>query len=463
MSSENDRVDDHRDSGGVPRVRAVVLNYNGGDHVVRCVDALLATRWPQDRLDVVVVDNASSDGSDAEIARRFPSVTILPTGENLGFPANNQAMGEVAGLESPDHIALVNNDAFVDPDWLEPLVSALDADPGLGAVCPRIRFARDFVDVTIRADAVVPGRGDPRQLGVQLHGVRVDGDDVWADAQRFEGFWGVEQAPDGPFEWTDAEARLRVPVGVDGAVPERVQLTLQSDGTRTVTLDGGAGPVTVEVGEQPATVEVALAGRPYPVVNNVGSVLVEGGWGADRGFLEPDDGRYDGAADVFAWCGGGVLLRRRYLDEVGLFDDRFFLYYEDTDLSWRGRARGWSYRYVPEAEVRHLHAASSGEGSALFQHYVERNRLLMLVKNGPARLVLSAVVSFLIATASYARRDIVAPVLRRHRPNPTLTYRRLRSFGGFLRLAPRGVLHRWRNRRAQVVDDAELLDWAVPR
>ena len=52
---------------------------------------------------------------------------------------------------------------------------------------------------------------------------------------------------------------------------------------------------------------------------------------------------------MFAWCGGGVLLRPRYLADVGLFDERFFLYYEDTDLSWRGRSRGWRYRYVPEA------------------------------------------------------------------------------------------------------------------
>ena len=89
---------------------------------------------------------------------------------------------------------------------------------------------------------------------------------------------------------------------------------------------------------------------------------------------------------MFAWCGGSVLLRPAYLADVGLFDDDFFLYYEDTDLSWRGRSRGWRYRYVPEARARHVHAASTGEGSPVFQHYVERNRLLMLVKNAPPRL-----------------------------------------------------------------------------
>ena len=89
----------------------------------------------------------------------------------------------------------------------------------------------------------------------------------------------------------------------------------------------------------------------------------------------------------------GCCCGKRYLQEVGLFDERFFLYYEDTDIAWRGRSRGWRYRYVPEARFRHIHAASSGEGSALFQHYVERNRLLMLVKNAPSRLALGAVVA----------------------------------------------------------------------
>ena len=78
-------------------------------------------------------------------------------------------------------------------------------------------------------------------------------------------------------------------------------------------------------------------------------------------------------ADVFAWCGGSVLFRPSYLADVGLFDERFFLYYEDTDLSWRGAARGWRYRYVPEAVTRHVHAASTGEGSPVFQYYVERH------------------------------------------------------------------------------------------
>ncbi len=113
-------------------------------------------------------------------------------------------------------------------------------------------------------------------------------------------------------------------------------------------------------GDEPVWVDVELGGEPFDVINNAGSALYPHGFGGDRGFLERDRGQYDEPAEVFAWCGGAVLLRRAYLDDVGLFDERLFLYYEDTDLSWRGRLRGWRYLYVPTSVVRHRHAAVVG-------------------------------------------------------------------------------------------------------
>ena len=76
---------------------------------------------------------------------------------------------------------------------------------------------------------------------------------------------------------------------------------------------------------------------------------------------------------------------------VGWFDDDFFLYYEDTDLSWRLRSRGWPIRYEPTAVLRHLHSASSTEWSPLWIFHVDRNRLLMLTKNATAPVALRAV------------------------------------------------------------------------
>jgi GT2 family glycosyltransferase len=439
-----------------PRVRAVVLNYNGGRHVVDCVEALTRTDWPAEDFEVVVVDNASADGSDGELRRRFPDVELRPTGANLGFPANNVAMRD---LDDVDFVALVNNDAFVEPGWLAPLVAELERDPELGASCPRIVFADRFLDLTISSPTFRPGTGDGRDLGVRLSGVEVGGRDVWRDAQRVRGFWGLEHGPaeEPQFEWTQGEALVRVPVPGPEATTVRLRLAAEAD--KKVVVDGDE----VVVGPTPQWFDVVLTGEPYDVVNNVGSVLVEGGYGADRGYLQRDEGQFDEPADVFAWCGGGVLLRKAYLEDIGLFDERFFLYYEDTDMAWRGRARGWRYRYVPPARIRHIHAASSGEGSAVFQHYVERNRLLMLLKNAPRGLALNAMWRYLLTTASYARRDVVSPMLRARRPNTVLLSRRVRSYLGVLRLLPVVLVARRRNRRAQVVDDAELVGWAVPQ
>lgn len=199
------------------------------------------------------------------------------------------------------------------------------------------------------------------------------------------------------------------------------------------------------------------------VIQNVGSQLVSGGYAGDRGYLEVDRGQYDEPADVFAWCGCSVLLRPRYLADAGLLDERLFLYYEDTDLSWRGRARGWRYRYVPEAVVRHVHTATSLEGSELFQYYVERNRLLVHLKNAPAGYALRAVGDWAWPTLRFAVRDAVSPLLHGRRPHVGLLRRRARAFAGFLRLAPAVLTERARARGHGSVDRGELRRWVVDR
>jgi GT2 family glycosyltransferase len=443
----------------LPRVRLVVLNYNGGDLVIRCVEHLERLDWPEDRLEIVVVDNASTDGSDDELERRT-RVRLLRSDRNLGFPGNNLGLADLDGL---DYVGLVNNDAFAEPGYLHPLVAALRADDAVGAACPKILLAPRFVDLRVGAPTQrVPG--DDRELGLRLSGLEVDGRDRWRDAGFADGWHPAEAGTrDGAaFRWCGGDALIRVPVE-PGATSPVARLRVSAGRPIVAWMGAGGDKVPVDVGEKPGWIEVPLAGEPYDVVNNVGSVLVEGGWGGDRGFLEPDVGQYDEPQDVFAWCGAGVLFPVAYLEDVGLFDERFFMYYEDTDLAWRGRARGWRYRYVPTAVLRHVHAATSVEGSPMFHHFVERNRLVMLTKNAPPRLALGAAVRFLLSTASYARRDVVRPVARGRRPSLGLVRARLRSFSGFLRLLPEALADRRRLRRAQRVHDEAITGWAVHR
>ena len=441
---------------GRPPVRVVVLNFNGGEHTLRSLRHLRALDWPSDELQLICVDNASSDGSVAAIEAELPEVEIRQVGRNDGFPANNLALGD---LDDVRYVALVNNDAFVEPDFLGPLVAALDDDPGLGAVCPKLVLAPRFGEVVVDSPPFDPGPGDGRALGVVLRGCEVDGVDVWRDTHTGRGGYGREADRSGTFEWLAPHGVVRVPVG-DGAAAGATLLLTAPDPV-TISVDGGAGAVEVRVGPEPTPVTVELTGERFDVVNNVGSELLTDGSGRDRGWLQRDDGQLDEPTEVFAWCGGAVLLRPEYLADAGLFDERFFLYYEDTDLAWRGRARGWRYRTVPRSVVRHLHAASSGEGSEVFAYHVERNRLLMLAKNASARMALAQVVRYILVTLSYGRRDVVRPLLGRRRPRLTVVRRRVVSFVGFQRLLGPMLSDRRRLRRRQQVADEALSTWWV--
>lgn len=443
----------------VPRIRLVVLNFNGGDLTLRSVEHLERLSWPEDRLEIVVVDNASHDGSDEVLAER-PRVRLIRSPRNGGFPFNNLALRD---LDDVDMVGLVNNDAFVEPDYLQPLVAALESGDRIGAACPKIVLAPQFLDLRITSPTERPPV-DSRDLGVRISAFEVDGKDGWRSTVYAGGCHHPEKGgPDEPeFRWCAGEALVRLPV-TPGAAAAAARIRLAAIRPMQVRLAGGADDVVVDVGTDPRWVDVPLAGVAYNLVNNVGSVLVEGGWGADRGFLEPDDGQYDEPCDVFAWCGAGVLFRRDYLRDVGVFDERFFMYYEDTDLSWRGQARGWRYRYVPGSLVRHVHAATSVEGSPMFQHYVERNRLVMLTKNAPRQLAVGAVGQFLLSTASYARRDLWGPLRRGRRPSTGVVRARLRSFAAYLRLVPALLRDRRRLRRRQTVHDEVLMGWAERR
>jgi hypothetical protein len=130
-------------------------------------------------------------------------------------------------------------------------------------------------------------------------------------------------------------------------------------------------------------------------------------------------------------------------------------------MAWRGRARGWRYRYAPTSKLRHVHSATSVEGSPLFQHYVERNRLVMLTKNAGRRQAAGAVFRFVLSTLSYAKRDVLRPMLRAKRPDVGLVRARLRSLFAYLRMAPVLVADRRKLRAAQTVSDEAIYSWAV--
>jgi GT2 family glycosyltransferase len=92
-------------------------------------------------------------------------------------------------------------------------------------------------------------------------------------------------------------------------------------------------------------------------------------------------------ADALLPSGSAALYRRAMLEDIGLFDESFFLYCEDTDLGLRAQWADWGCRYVAGAIVEHRYSHTAGRASPLKAYYVERNRLYTIVKNFPARML----------------------------------------------------------------------------
>lgn len=124
-------------------------------------------------------------------------------------------------------------------------------------------------------------------------------------------------------------------------------------------------------------------GRIY----STGINIFRNGTGIDRGIFEPDTGKYNCEDEVFGPCAGAALYRRSMLDEIGLFDEDFFLYMEDVDLAFRARASGWRCRYVPNARVIHEYGGTAGVESHISVYYGTRNSLWCVMKNFPARFL----------------------------------------------------------------------------
>jgi len=139
-----------------------------------------------------------------------------------------------------------------------------------------------------------------------------------------------------------------------------------------------------QVGMCASRVLLAGSGR----LDSAGMLLCLDGSSKQRGHGQrPEEFRRP--EEVLFPSGSAALYRRRMFEEVGGFDESFFLYCEDTDLGLRGRWAGWKCLYVPEAVVEHHYSQSAGRASRLKAYLVERNRVFLVLKNFPAGMFLA--------------------------------------------------------------------------
>jgi GT2 family glycosyltransferase len=250
-----------------PLVSVIVVNWNGREYLGECLDSLCRQTFPD--FEVIVVDNGSTDGSVEYLESQFPGFArILRNAENRGFSGgNNQGIKAARGR----YIALLNNDAQADRDWLKALMQAMQADHRLGMLASKIYL-----------------QGKPR------------------------------------------------------------------------------------------------------IIDNVGHLIFRDGLNRGRGRLEEDHGQFNEKEEVLFPSGCAALYRREMLEEIGLFDEDFFAYGDDTDIGLKGRLAGWKCLYIPQAVVYHRYSRSSGSYSPLKAFYVERNRVWIAVKYFPLPLLLQS-------------------------------------------------------------------------
>jgi N-acetylglucosaminyl-diphospho-decaprenol L-rhamnosyltransferase len=236
---------------GDQSLAVVIVTFNVREEIGACLDSLVGHTAPY-RTEIVIVDNASSDGTVDAVRARWPEVRVIETGANLGFArANNVGIRATRS----EFVLLLNPDTVIPPAAIPTLVRGLAGHPEAAAAGPRLVDERGFPELSFG--------------------------------------WAI-----GPF----GELRQKI---VGGLHNRRVR-------------------------------------RAVRLVDE---------WARQAGPRE--------------WISGAcLLLRRADLEEVGLLDERYFMYTEDVDLCVSLRKRGREILFVPQSEVLHLRGRSAGRNPA---------------------------------------------------------------------------------------------------
>lgn len=194
------------------------------------------------------------------------------------------------------------------------------------------------------------------------------------------------------------------------------------------------------------------------VIDTVGHLLYPDGLNRGRGRLEQDRGQYAHCTTALFPSGAAALYTRRMLDEIGLFDERFFLYGDDAELGMRGRLAGWSCALAPRAVAYHHYSRSSGAYSSLKAFYVERNRVLLLFRAFPVTMILASPFHtarrFALQAWGALSGQGAAGQLARERSVLHLAWLVMRAYASAARALPHVLRDRWRDRRLRRLSSA---------
>jgi GT2 family glycosyltransferase len=172
----------------VPKVAIVILNWNGIVHLRQFLPSVLTSVWPN--LEIIVGDNASTDGSVEFIKREYPTVRIIQNDQNYGFTGGyNRILIHVEA----DYYILLNSDVEVFPGWIAPVIGLMETDPLIAAAAPKIKaFAqRDHFEHAGAAGGFIDRFGYPFCQGRMFYEIEEDRGQY---QQSHEVFWATGAA-----------------------------------------------------------------------------------------------------------------------------------------------------------------------------------------------------------------------------------------------------------------------------
>jgi GT2 family glycosyltransferase len=350
-----------------PRVSIIICNRDGLRHLPLLCDALTAQSYTN--VEIVFVDNASTDGSPDYFAQRFPAAKLLRLNRNHGFAAANN-LGYLAAVG--ELVAFLNNDTVPQENWLSALVSELRTRPRAACAVPKLLFNRFFSKLTIRCSEQASLSAASLLRSLEYPKAFVDSEELSSESDIV----------------INGQLTLVLPEQKDPIV---LEFRSSADLARVSVLRDqrplAAGYTSPNAGLQLAiTNSWSNVAHWYRVINNAGSVSRQIFATADRGYGEIDAGQYDRTMAVDYLCGCAALVRRSALANELPFREEFFAYFEDSELSLRIRRRGLQIVYVPRSVVLHTHSATANADSTFRSYLIRRNRLIFVYHRAPTCL-----------------------------------------------------------------------------
>jgi GT2 family glycosyltransferase len=364
-------------------VSIIIVDFHGQQFWSELLKSLAEQDFTQ--FEIVVVDNGGGLSLPGKIGDA--PIRLVRSSGNIGFAAGcNLGMKHSRG----NFLVMLNNDTVVMPNWLSSLVERAKTERSIGAVGSKIVFYSKYVSVCISSPVFCPfrisGADDRRNLGIKLF-IKESWD---APIEQFmkDGFHPIESNIEARWAWTKGAAEIWLP-----KQPGNNHFVLEIETPRElrdreVTIEcGGQRKVIIAEGNLQQVNFDLEPGDSFDVINNGGSSVDRNLNVTENGVLQRDCEEFSTPKVIDALCGCSFLIKREILEDE-LFDEAFFAYYEDTDLSLRLKHLGYKLWYEPKSVVRHVRSGTSKLHSSFLRFHGYRNRVWLIAKHGGFLLIL---------------------------------------------------------------------------